>query len=75
MIRIILIMAVAILVLFVFRLVKLLSKFGSGSRPNVDDLKDRASKLRNKYKDLEEADFRDVTPSDEESDPSKKNNA
>ena len=73
--RIILIMAVAILILFGFRLVKLLSKFGSGSRPNVDDLKNRATNLKNKYKDLEEADFRDVTPPDEESDPSKKNNA
>ena len=73
--RIILIMAVAILILFAFRLVKLLSKFGSGSRPNVDDLKNRATNLKNKYKDLEEADFRDVTPPDEESDPSKKNNA
>lgn len=73
--RIILIMAVAILILFAFRLVKLLSKFGSTSRPNVDDLKNRATNLKNKYKDLEEADFRDVTPPNEESDPSKKNNA
>jgi len=73
--RIILIMAVAILILFAFRLVKLLNKFGSGSRPNVDDLKDRASHLKNKYKDLEDADFRDVTPPDKESDSSKEDNA
>jgi Sec-independent protein translocase protein TatA len=73
--RIILIMAVAILILFVFRLVKLLSKFGSGTRPNVDDLKDRATHLKNKYKDLEDAEFRDVTPPNEESEPSEKNNA
>lgn len=73
--RIILIMAVAILILFAFRLVKLLNKFGSGSRPNVDDLKDRASHLKNKYKDLEDADFRDVTPPDKESYPSKEDNA
>ena len=71
--RIILIIAVALLVLFAFRLVKLLSKFGSGSRPNVDDLKNRARNLRNKYKDLEEADYRDITPPDP-GDPSKKNN-
>jgi len=68
-------MAAALLILFVFRLVKLLTKFRTGSRPNLDDLKDRANNLKNKYKDLEEADFRDVTPPDEESEPSKKNNA
>jgi len=71
--RIILIMAVALLILFAYRLIKLISKFGSGSKPNVDDLKDRASKLKNKYKDLEEADYRDITPPDP-GDPSKKNN-
>lgn len=73
--RIILILAAALLILFVFRLVKLLAKFRTGSRPNLDDLKDRASHLKNKYKDLEEADFRDVTPPNEESDSSKKNDA
>jgi hypothetical protein len=73
--RIIIIIAAALVILFVYRLVKLLSKFRSGSRPNVDDLKDRANHLKNKYKDLEEADFRDVTPPKEERDPSKKNNA
>ena len=71
--RIILIMAVALLILFAYRLIKLISKFGSGSKPNIDDLKDRASKLKNKYKDLEEADYRDITPPDA-GDPSKKNN-
>ena len=73
--RIILIMAVALLILFAYRLIKLISKFGSGSKPNVDDLKDRASKLKNKYKDLEEADFRDITLPDEESDSFKEDNA
>jgi len=73
--RIILILAAALLILFVFRLVKLLAKFRTGSRPNLDDLKDRATHLKNKYKDLEEADFRDVTPPNEESDSSKKNDA
>lgn len=73
--RIILILVAALLILFVFRLVKLLAKFRTGSRPNLDDLKDRASHLKNKYKDLEEADFRDVTPPNEESDSSKKNDA
>jgi len=52
-----------------------LSSYKSGSRPNVDDLKDRAANLKNKYKNVEEADFRDITSSDEESDPSKKDNA
>jgi len=73
--RIILIMAIVLLVLFGIRLVKLLTKFGSGSRLNIDDLKKKTNNLRNKYKDLEEADFRDITPTDEESDSSKKDNA
>jgi hypothetical protein len=68
-------MAVVLLALFGFRLVKLLARFGSRSRPSMDDLKNRATNLRNKYKDLEEADYRDISPSDEESDSSKKDNA
>ena len=75
MIRIILYGAIAILIFFAFRFFKLLSSYKSGSRPNVDDFKDRAANLKNKYKNVEEADFRDITSSDEESDPSKKDNA
>lgn len=75
MIKIILYGAIAILVIFVIKLVKLLMDYKSASRPNIDDLKDRASYLKNKYKNVEEADFRDITSSDEESDPSKKDDA
>jgi hypothetical protein len=74
-IKIILYGAIAILVIFVFRFFKLMSNLKSASRPNVDDIKDRASYLKNKYKNVEEADFRDITSSDEESDSSKKDNA
>jgi hypothetical protein len=74
-IKIILYGAIVILVIFVFRFFKLMSSLKSASRPNVDDIKDRASYLKNKYKNVEEADFRDITSSDEESDPSKKDNA
>jgi hypothetical protein len=62
------------LVIFVIRLVRLLSRFNAGSRPNIDDLKEKANNLKNKYKDLEEADFRDI-PSDDENKSSKENNA
>ena len=72
MIKIIIYGAVAILIFFAFRFFKLLSSFKSASRPNVDDLKDRAANLRNKYKNVEEADFRDITSSDDESDLSEK---
>lgn len=74
MIRVILILAIAMLVIFAVRLVRLLSKFSSGSRPNIDDLKERATNLKNKYKDLDEAEFRDIPP-DDESKSSKDNNA
>jgi hypothetical protein len=71
-IRIILYAAIAILVFFAFRFFKLLSGYKSGSRPNVNDLKDRAEQLKNKYKNVEEADFRDITSSEDESDSSNK---
>jgi hypothetical protein len=74
-IRIILIIAAFILILFGIRLVKLLANFRSGSTSGIDDLKDRATHLKNKYKDLEEADFRDITPPDEENDSLKDDNA
>ena len=72
MIRIIIYAAIAILVFFAYRFFKLLTSYKSGSRPNVNDLKDRAEQLKNKYKNFEEADFRDITSSDDESETSKR---
>ncbi len=72
MIKIILYGALALLIFFAFRFFKLLSSYKSGSRPNVDDLKDKAANLKNKYKNVEEADFRDITQSDDENDQSEK---
>ena len=75
MIRLILFAAVAFLIIFVFRLVKLLTQFHSGSRPsNIDDLKKRAENLKNKYKNVEEAEYRDITPPEDESDTQKEDN-
>lgn len=70
-------MAVFILIVFVIRLVKLMSQFRSGtsSQTNIEDLKDRASHLKNKYKDLEDADFRDITLPNDENDSFKEDNA
>jgi CRISPR/Cas system-associated endonuclease Cas3-HD len=74
-IRVILFAAVIFLVFYTFKLVKLLSQYRSGSRPsNIDDLKNRAEHLKNKYKNVEEADYRDITSSEDESDSSKENN-
>jgi len=72
--RLILIGAIIILAIFAFRFFKLISNFKSGSKPNINDLKDRAEYLKNKYKNVEEADYRDVTPTDDENDFSKKDN-
>ena len=73
--RVILFAAVAFLVIFTFRFVKLLSQYRGGSRPStMDDLKNRAEHLKNKYKNVEEADYKDITPSEDESDPSKEDN-
>lgn len=57
------------------KFVRLISNFKSASRPNMDDLKDRATYLKNKYKNVEEADYRDITSSDEESDSPPKDDA
>jgi hypothetical protein len=71
-IRLILYAAIVILVFFAYRFFKLLSSYKSGSRPDINDLKSRAENLKNKYKNVQEADFRDITSSDDESDsPSK----
>lgn len=75
MIRIILYAAIAILVIFAFRLFKLISNLKSAQKPNIDDLKDKATYLKNKYKNVEEADYRDITSSDDESDSPPKDNA
>lgn len=72
MIRLILYAAIAILIIFAFRFYKLLSSYKSGSRPNINDLKDRAEHLKNKYKNVEEADFRDITSSEDDTESSKK---
>ena len=70
--RIILYAAIAILVLFAFKFFKLMSNYKSGSRPNVDDLNERAANLKNKYKNVQEADFRDITSSEDETESPKK---
>lgn len=72
MIRILLYAAIGFLILFAFRFFKLLSNYKSGSKPNIDDLKERAANLKNKYKNVQEADFRDITSSEDENDSSKK---
>jgi hypothetical protein len=73
--RIILLGAVVLLIIFAVRFFRLLSNFKSASRPNVDDLKSRAEYLKNKYKNVQEADYRDITSLDEEDDSSKKDDA
>lgn len=73
--KIILYGAIAIFVIFVIKFVRLISNFKSSSRPNIDDLKDRASYLKNKYKNVEEADYRDITSAEEESDSLPKDDA
>jgi hypothetical protein len=52
-----------------------MSNYKSASKPNLDDLKSRADYLKNKYKNVEEADYRDITSSDADSDSTPKDNA
>jgi len=71
MIKLILYGGIAILIFFAYKFIKLLMNFKSSSRPNISDLKDRAEHLKNKYKNVEEADFRDISTSDDESESAK----
>ena len=75
MIKLILYGAIAIFVIFIIKFVRLISNFKSASRPNIDDLKDKAEYLKNKYKNIEEADYRDITSLDEENDSPPKDDA
>ncbi len=70
--RLILYGAIAILIYFAYKLFKSISNFKSGTRPDLNDLKDRAERLKNKYKNVEEADFRDITSSEDDTESSKK---
>jgi len=70
-IRVIIYIAIGILLLFAYRFYKLLSDFKSGSRPNINDLKDRAEYLKNKYKNVEEAQFKDIAASEDEDESEK----
>lgn len=65
--RLILYAAIAILIFFAFRFFKLIMNYKSRSRPDISDLKDRAEHLKSKYKNVEEADFRDISTSDDDS--------
>jgi hypothetical protein len=49
-----------------------MSNYKSGSRPSVDDLKEKATNLKNKYKNVQEADFRDITSAEDDKDSIKK---
>ncbi len=53
--------------MLIVRLVKLLlNYFSSSSKPTIDDLKKQGQKYANKYKDVEEADFKEINPEDEQ---------
>ena len=66
MVKILQIVFVLVIVMFIVRLVKLIVKYSSSSRPSVDDLKERAEKLRRQMNDVEEAEFREIPPEEDE---------
>lgn len=59
------------MIFFAFRFFKLITNYKSKSRPDLNDLKNKAEHLKNKYKNVEEADFRDISTSDNESESAK----
>ncbi len=50
----------------VIRFVRSLMKyFSSSSKPTIDDLKNKQRNFGKKYKDVEEVDFREITPEED----------
>jgi uncharacterized protein YpmB len=66
MIRLLQFIFIAIFVLLIVRLVRLALKYFSSSKPSIDDLKDQAGKFKQKRNDIEEAEFREIPPEEEE---------
>jgi len=66
MVKILQIVFILVMILFVVKLVRLIIKYSSSSRPSVDDLKERAEKLRRQMNDVEEAEFREIPPEGDE---------
>jgi len=66
MVKILQIVFILVMILFVVKLVRLIIKYSSSSRPSVDDLKERAEKLRRQMNDVEEAEFREIPTEEDE---------
>jgi len=66
MIRFFLVVIVGILVLMVIKFVRLIMKFSASSRSSIDDMNKDKEKIRNHFKNVEEAEFRDLPPDDDE---------
>ena len=66
MVKILQIVFILVMILFVVKLVRLIIKYSSSSRPSVDDLKERAEKLHRQMNDVEEAEFREIPPEEDE---------
>ncbi len=42
-----------------------MKNFLSSSKPTIDDLKNEQRNFENKYEDVEEADFKEITPEED----------
>lgn len=62
MIRLIQILVVGFLIYMIIRLVRLIRKFGSSSRPSIDDLKEQTKKFEKDSANIEDAEFREISP-------------
>jgi len=55
-----------VLFLIIVRLIKLIVRYWSSSRPTIDDLKQENKDPNQKFKDIEEAEFREINFDDKE---------
>ncbi len=62
MIRLFQIIVILIFIFLLARLIRLFRQYISSNRTTINDLKDRGKRLGINYRDIEEADFREVPP-------------
>ena len=66
MIRVFLILAVLFFLFFVLKFIRLFLKYVSSTKSTIDDLRNKDKDHKKKYGNVEEAQFREIPPEEEE---------
>jgi len=66
MIRFFLVLVFLFLFYFILKFVRMMLKYTSSTKSTINDLKHKAENLKQKYGDIEEAEFREIPPEEED---------